>query len=147
MIRLGSLAGYPFEGPRLLAGWSAPNTAAVFAVLYKPDPDAKPEQYAVIYVGHSDDLAAERFPFRHPRAPCWTRRAGSRWQLYIATYEVAGGGRGHRETIVNELAAVYHPHCNEQAYDHAWKDEWIGEYSAAPTTRPLHPRGADGSRQ
>ena len=24
MIRLGSLAGYPFEGPRLLAGWTPP---------------------------------------------------------------------------------------------------------------------------
>ena len=24
MIRLGSLAGYPFEGPRLLVGWTPP---------------------------------------------------------------------------------------------------------------------------
>ena len=24
MIRLGSLAGYPFEGPRVLAGWTPP---------------------------------------------------------------------------------------------------------------------------
>ena len=37
----------------------------------------KPERYAVIYVDHADDLSAERFPFRHPRAPCWVRRAGS----------------------------------------------------------------------
>jgi hypothetical protein len=25
-------------------------------ITYKPDPDAKPDRYAVIYVGHSDDL-------------------------------------------------------------------------------------------
>ena len=56
VIRLGSLAGYPFEGPRLLAGWTPPQNAAVFAVMYKPDTDAKPEEYAVLYVGHSDDL-------------------------------------------------------------------------------------------
>ena len=50
-------------------------------------------KYAVIYVGHADDLSAERFPFQHPRAACWIRRAGSKWKVYICTYEVPGGGR------------------------------------------------------
>jgi hypothetical protein len=145
VIRLGSLAGYSFEGPRLLGGWTPPHVPAVYAILYKPDPDTKPDRYAVIYVGHGDDLAAQRFPFKHPRAHCWVDRAGSRWKVYIATFQVAGGGRAHREMIVRELAAVYHPHCNEQKYDQAWKDEWIGEYSAAPTTGPLNtPRGPAG---
>ena len=40
MIRLGSLAGYPFEGPRVLAGWTAPAVPAVYAMMYKPDEDA-----------------------------------------------------------------------------------------------------------
>jgi hypothetical protein len=39
----------------------------------------------------SDDLSAERFPFRHPRAASWVRRAGSKWKVYICTYEVPGG--------------------------------------------------------
>ena len=91
MIRLGSLAGYPFEGPRLLAGWTPPAAAAVYAIAYKPEPDVKPDKYAVIYVGHSHDLSAERFPFQHPRAHCWIKRAGSRWKVYICTYEVPGG--------------------------------------------------------
>ena len=58
MIRLGSLAGYPFEGPRLLGGWTPPASPAVYAVMYKPDPEAKPETYAVIYVGHGTDAGA-----------------------------------------------------------------------------------------
>jgi hypothetical protein len=145
MIRLGSLAGYPFEGPRLLGGWTPPPLAAVYAILCKPDPDGKPERYAVIYVGHSADLSAERFPFRHPAAPCWVRRAGSRWKVYIATFEVPGGTEAHREQISRELTAVYQPGCNAQQYDQAWKDEWIGEYSA-PTTAPVARRGPDGSR-
>ena len=68
MIRLGSLAGYPFDGPRLLAGWTPPPVAAVYAIMYKPEPEK--ENYAVIYVGHADDLSAQRFPFstRGPRA-------------------------------------------------------------------------------
>jgi hypothetical protein len=145
MIRLGSLAGYPFEGPRLLGGWTPPPRPAVYAIAYKPDP-AKAERYAVIYVGHCDDLAAERFPFQHPRAHCWIQRAGSKWKVYICTYEVPGGGRGHREQIARELTAVYHPRCNAEQFDHAWKDEWIGG-STAPTAGLLaEPRPSDPPR-
>ena len=144
MIRLGSLAGYPFEGPRLLGGWTAPATAAVYAILYKPEPETKPERYAVTYVGHSADLSAEHFPFQHPRAACWVKRAGSRWLVYVATYEVPGGSAAHREQIVRELGATYHPSCNDQQFDNAWKDHWIGEYQA-PTTGPVARRGPDQS--
>ena len=145
MIRLGSLAGYPFEGPRLLGGWTPPASAAVYAICYKPEPDTKPDRYAVIYVGHSEDLSAERFPFQHPRAHCWVRRAGSKWKVYICTYEVPGGGPGHREQITRELAAIYQPRCNTERYGQSWKDEWIGEYSSAPNTGPLARRGPDPS--
>ena len=143
MIRLGSLAGYPFEGPRLLGGWTPPvETAAVYAILYKPEPDGKPERYAVSYVGHADDLSKERFPFQHPRSACWIRRAGSKWKVYICTYEVPGGTRAHREQIARELIAIYRPSCNEQQFGNAWKDHWIGEYSA-PTAGPVARRGPD----
>jgi hypothetical protein len=145
MIRLGSLAGYPFEGPRLLGGWTPPSAPAVYAIVYKPDPERRAERYAVIYVDHSDDLSAERFPFKHSRASCWVRRAGTRWKVYICTYDVPGGRRSHREMIARELTAIYHPSCNAQQYDRSWKDEWIGEY-AAPTTGPLTTsRGPDES--
>ncbi len=82
-------------------------------------------------------------PFKHPRAVCWIQRAGSKWKVYVGSYEVPGGTRAHREQIARELTAVYRPSCNEQQYDHAWKDEWIGEYSAAPTTAPVTRRGPD----
>jgi hypothetical protein len=127
VIRLGSLAGYPFEGPRLLGGWTAPATPAVYAIMYKPDAEAKPDRYAVIYVGHGDDLSAQRFPFQHPRAACWLKRAGSRWKVYICTYEVPGGTAAHREQIARELIAVYQPRCNTEQYDQAWKEHWIAQ--------------------
>jgi hypothetical protein len=97
----------------------------------------------VIYVGHAEDLSAERFPFKHPRAACWISRAGSKWKVYVCSYEVPGGTAAHREQITRELAAVYRPSCNEQQYDHTWKDAWIGEYSAAPTTAPVTRRDPD----
>ncbi len=136
MIRLGSLAGYPFEGPRLLAGWTPPATAAVYAIVYRPGPQTKSQEYAVIYVDHSDNLSLERFPFKHPRAACWTLRAGDRWKVHICTYEIPGGLTSHREQITRELVAVYKPGCNLEQFDQTWNDEWIGSYTA-PTTGPL----------
>jgi hypothetical protein len=120
----------------VLAGWTAPAVAAVYAVMYRPDGDKYPDRYAVIYVGHADDLSGEGLPTGHPRAPCWTQRAKSKWKVYVCHYEVPGGLRSHREQIVQELAAVYRPACNEQQFEQAWEDHWIGEYSA-PTTGPL----------
>jgi hypothetical protein len=136
VIRLGSLAGYPFEGPRVLAGWTAPSVAAVYAILCRNDAEHRSQEYSVIYVGHADDLSGERFPFRHRAAASWMRRAGDRWNLYVCTYEVPVGLPSHREQIMRELIAVYRPSCNTEQYDQAWKDEWIGAYQA-PTTSPL----------
>ena len=142
MIRLGSLAGYSFEGPRLLGGWTPPNRPAVYVIMYKPDPETKPDRYAVIFVGHADDLAESGLPFKHPKSNSWIERAGTKWKLHIATYEVVGWSRSHREMIANELTAVYDPHCNEHKFDKAWKDEWIGEYTS-DLTGPLAKRGPD----
>ena len=136
MIRLGSLAGYPFEGPRVLAGWSPPARAAVYAIVVRPDPERKPQEYAVIDVDHADDLTKEGFPFRHRRSACWMQRAANRYQIHICTYEVPGGLPSHREQIVRELLSVYQPGCSPKQYDSAWKREWIGDY-VAPTTGPL----------
>jgi hypothetical protein len=138
MIRLGSLAGYPFEGPRVLAGWTPPERAAVFVVMYKPESQAKPEEYGVLFVGHSEDLSRERLPFNHARAACWLERVnGKRFELYIATYEAPGAVTAHREQIAKELIAIYRPGCNLEQYDQAWEEHWIGEYQTPGTTGPL----------
>lgn len=136
MIRLGSLGGYPFEGPSVLAGWVPPPRAGVYAITYRPEPDAAPGRHGVIYVGHADDLGSVGFPFRHERASCWTRRAGNRFKLYVCTYEVPGGTPAHREQIVRELVASYRPGCNLEQYDNTWREHWIGDYQT-PTHGPL----------
>lgn len=124
MIRLGSLAGYLFEGPRVLGGFVPPAAPAVFVILYRADPESRPDRYTVTYVGHSDDLSGARLPFRHPCAGCWARRAGSRWRLHIATLEAPGATRSHREQIVRELVACYRPHCNDEKLVNTWRPEW-----------------------
>ncbi len=56
-------------------------------------------------------------PIPAPRAHCWVKRAGSRWKVYVCTYEVPGGSRGHREQITRELTAIYRPRCNDRYGD------------------------------
>ena len=133
MIRLGSLAGYPFEGPRALAGWTAPATPAVYAIFSRNDVEGKPQEFSVIYVGHSDDLSKVGFPFKHSRSPAWIARAGGKFNLHVGWFEIPSGTAAHREVMCQELMAIYNPSCNEEKYDRAWKDEWIGEYST-----PIH---------
>jgi hypothetical protein len=133
MIRLGSLAGYAFEGPRALAGWTAPAVPAVYAILAKSNPQ-RPQEFAVIFVGHSDDLATEGFPFRHPRSTAWIKRADGKFNLHACWLEVPGGTRAHRVQIAQELIAIYEPSCNTDKFDKAWKAEWIGEYETPVTT-------------
>lgn len=134
MIRLGSLGGYPFEGPRVLAGWQPPHQAGIFAILTKPKADR--QQFEVIYVGHSGALLDEGLPFDHDGAHRWIDRAGDKWNLWIATYEIPGGQASHRERITEELVAIYHPSCNSEQFERTWRDEWIGSYQA-PTAKPL----------
>jgi hypothetical protein len=119
-----------------LAGWTPPAKAAVYVIVFKPEPTTKPDKYAVIYVGHSDDLSTERFPFKHPRASAWVKRAGDKYKVYICTYDVPGLLRSHREAIAQELCAIYQPTCNDQQYDRAWKDEWIGGHTPEYNTTP-----------
>lgn len=135
MIRLGSLGGYPFDGPRVLGGWHAPKQPGLFAILTKPDPDS--QRHEVIYLGHADDLSDADLPWDHEHADAWIERAGGKWNLWIAHYSIPGGLPSHRERITHELIATYHPSCNPQQFDRAWREEWIGSYDTPGTTNPL----------
>ena len=137
MIRLGTLGGYSFEGPRVLGGWRPPPGPGIFAIVTPQAPGS--QRFEVIYLGHADDLSAIGLPVRHPESESWIDRAGGKWNLSIAHYVIPGGTPSHRERITEELIAMYHPSCNPEQFDRAWKEEWIGSYQA-PTAKPLTTR-------
>jgi hypothetical protein len=142
LIRLGSLAGYSFEGPYTLGGWKAPSKPGVYAIMYKADPEGKPNAFSVIYVGYAMDLSKAGLPKGHPQASCWAERSGGPWKLYIATYPVPKSQsiEGTMYQISLELIAKYQPRCNEEKYDRAWDNRWVGDYTSS-LTAPLRPRG------
>ena len=147
MIRLGSLAGYSFEGPYTLAGWNPIDSPGVYAIMYKQEEDGK-DHYAVIYVGHTDNFTQEGFPLKHPASPCWVERAGSQWKLYLAFFIPPGGAtRSIRAGIATELNAIYEPICNEEQYVQHWEEEWIGDYESNLTKKLMLSRDADVHKQ
>lgn len=140
-IRLGSLAGYSFEGPYTLATWTPPAKPGVYVIMYKPNEKKKPNTHAVIYVGQNMDLSEEGLPKNHPQAHCWAERAGSPWKLYVAYYSFPGSTPRQLISVQTDLIAHYNPYCNEQKFDKGWQDKWVGEYTSS-LTGPLAERGA-----
>ena len=136
VIRLGSLAGYPFEGPRVLAGWTPPAAAAV---LRDPRPSrSRCEGRAVRrhLRGSFRGSGGRTLPVQP--SPGRLLAATSGRSVQARDLHVRGAGRTalHREQIVRELTAIYRPSCNTEQYDAEWKDQWIGDYQA-PTAGPL----------
>ena len=147
MIRLGSLAGYSFDGPYTLAGWNPIDSPGVYAIMYKQEEDGK-DHYAVVYVGHTDNFTEEGFPFKHPASPCWVERAGTQWKLFIAFFIPPGGAtRSIRAGIATELNAIYQPICNEEQYVQHWEEEWIGDYESNLTKKLMLSTDADVHKQ
>jgi hypothetical protein len=141
-IRLGSLAGYVFEGPFTLQGWKAPSKPGVYVIMYKPKPDKAPDKYAVIYVGQNMDLSKEGLPKNHEHYHCWVERAGTPWKLHVAAYYFPGSNPRQLISVQNDLIAHYNPRCNPEKFDKGWQGKWVGEYTSS-LTGPLTPRGAN----
>src|SRR6266851_3683202 len=117
MIRLGSLAGYSFEGPYTLAGWNPIDQPGVYASMYKQEEGGK-DHYAVVYVGHTDYFVPP-----------------------------GGATRSIRAGIATELNAIYQPICNEEQYVQHWEEEWIGDYESNLTKKLMLSTDADVHKQ
>ena len=90
MIRLGSLAGYPFEGPRCSRMDSARRRRRSMPIVYKPEPDdPRPTRSSTSTTATTS--RPERFPFNHPRAAVLDQ-AGRR-PLEALDLHVRGAGR------------------------------------------------------
>jgi len=144
VIRLGSLAGFSFEGPFPLDGWEPPDSPGVFAVMYDADPAAA--EYAVVYIGHSDNLRGAGLPFDHPQAACWMERAGSKEALLVAWFMVPGAARAIRRGIASELFAVYEPPCVDD--DQPGGGDWEPfQWERPRDDPPPGPSGSGGVRE
>ena len=102
MITLGTLE---FSGPFLAPLWSAPKAAGLYAVMV---PGWRLMTFRALYFGQSAGFSGELLR-SHERYAEWTSIAGTAWNLYIATHDMALSTPAQREQAVRELAPPYKP--------------------------------------
>ncbi len=102
MITLGRRG---FRGPFLLPVWSAPRTAGLFAAMV---PGWRLLTFRALDFGQSASLSIETIRTSSRYAE-WLSVAGTDWNLYVATFEMAGSTEAERLAAVRELGREYRP--------------------------------------
>jgi len=104
----------PFEEPMLLKFPAPSSEPGVFAVMTKPDPQKKPQNYRVIYFGVSDDFSKTIIE-KHPKAECWQKN--QLHGIYYELYKMSMSTSEQRKQIQDILVQKYDPVCNEETYN------------------------------
>ena len=102
MITLGSLS---FNGPFLSPLWTPPKTAGLYAILV---PGWRLLTFRALYFGQAETFSADLIR-SHERHTEWVTIAGTDWNLYVATHEMAFATPARLESAARELARSYKP--------------------------------------
>ncbi len=108
MITLGRRS---FRGPFLLPLWSAPRAAGLFAVMV---PGWRLLTFRALHFGQSQALSLETIRTSSRYAE-WISVAGTDWNLYVATYDMAGSTEAERLAAERELVRDYRPEFSAPA--------------------------------
>jgi hypothetical protein len=103
VITLGSRS---FAGPFLAPLWSAPRSAAVYAVMA---PGWRLLTFRALDFDHAQDLSVKDLLRQHPKYPEWLRIVGTEWNLYIAVHEMSFSSGVQRDAALRELLRDYRP--------------------------------------
>jgi len=101
-----------FEGPYPITDWEPPYRAAVYAIMMKPNPQAK--AYKIVYFGESSNLSERGFYRSYHKYDSWIREAGSEGNLYIGIHRMPGSTAEERRKVESDLIlGPYKPACND----------------------------------
>jgi len=102
-----------FDGPYPISKWDPPCKAAIYAIMIRPDPENKPNEYRIIYFGESGNLSERGFYRSHDKYGCWISQAGSDANLHIAIHPMPNSTEKDRREVEKKLILQYKPKCNE----------------------------------
>jgi hypothetical protein len=112
------IGGFDVAGPYRLDRWVPPHEAGVYAVLRRTAADGTPS-FTPVYIGETDDFAADAFRTGHPRYACWLKETGAEARTYIGVIYTPGDTKFLRKLVQDALLTWFHPVCN---YD--WPHRW-----------------------
>ena len=102
MITLGNRS---FAGPFLLPLWSPPRTAGVYAVMV---PGWRLLTFRALHFGHAETFSIETIR-KSSRYAEWISVAGTDWNLYVATHDLANSTESERLSVEREVTREYRP--------------------------------------
>ena len=102
MITLGSRS---FAGPFLLPLWSPPRTAGLFAVMV---PGWRLLTFRALHFGQAEEFSMQTIK-TSPRYAEWISVAGTEWNLYIATHDMAVSTNAERQAAERQVGREYRP--------------------------------------
>jgi len=102
MITLGSLG---FSGPFLAPLWSPAQIPGLYAVMV---PGWRLMTFRALYFGQCEAFTPDLLR-GHGRYAEWVSIAGTDWNLYVATHDMALSTPAQREQAARELARSYKP--------------------------------------
>ncbi|MBI5679979.1 MAG: hypothetical protein HZC47_03670 [Methanobacterium sp.] len=109
-IELGSKI---FDGPHLLKEWNPLTFPAIYAVLMRPEPKDKPDEYFILYLCMSEEFSKLESCLDHPKYKCWFKEAGFRSNIYISAHLMPNSTPDEREKLINAFIKIYKPVCND----------------------------------
>jgi hypothetical protein len=86
--------------------WSPLRGAGVYAVMM---PGWRLLTFRALEFGEAEDLSSKDLLRRHPKYREWLSIAGTEWNLYVATHEMALSSPAGRAAVLRELARGYRP--------------------------------------
>lgn len=109
-IELGSKI---FDGPHLLKEWNPLTFPAIYAVLMRPEPKDKPDEYFILYLCESEEFSKLESGLDHLKYKCWFNEAGFRSNIYISAHLMPNSTPDERQKLINAFISFYKPVCND----------------------------------
>jgi hypothetical protein len=103
-----------FDGPHLIKDWNPLSFPAIYAIMMKPDPKTRRDDYQVLYFCESSEFSGLKSGLDHPKYKCWFKEAGFKGNIHISAHLMPNSTFEEREKLKNAFISLYKPVCNDK---------------------------------
>ena len=100
------------EGPHRLDDWRSGGGPGVYAIMHRPDPEAKPDTYVIDYCGENDGALGRDNPWLRHLARRISAAGGGDREVYVALYPMPNSSRRQRQRVHGWLVKRWQPLFN-----------------------------------
>jgi hypothetical protein len=99
--------------PTPVEEWQPTEEAGVFLVMHQPDPENRPDHFAIDYCGERSRLGSyQGYSWLPQIKRRLLARAGTEDNVFVAVYPMPGSTRSERKYVKQQIIEEYDPHFN-----------------------------------